>query len=68
MVWFELENICVERFGLYFDVNEFGNLVCGFNNICILGDNNRLRCECFKRFLLVDLDDEYGDCKFDFEM
>ncbi|XP_013661066.1 G-type lectin S-receptor-like serine/threonine-protein kinase RLK1 [Brassica napus] len=68
LAWSEPENICAKRFGPYLDANELGNLACGFNNICILGDNNRPRCECPKRFLLVDPDDEYGDCKPDFEM
>ncbi|CAH8363407.1 unnamed protein product [Eruca vesicaria subsp. sativa] len=68
LAWSEPENICAKRFGPYLDANELGNLACGFNNICILGDNHRPRCECPERFLLVDPNDEYGDCKPDFEM
>uniref|UniRef100_A0A1J3I886 G-type lectin S-receptor-like serine/threonine-protein kinase RLK1 n=1 Tax=Noccaea caerulescens TaxID=107243 RepID=A0A1J3I886_NOCCA len=68
LAWSEPENICGKRFGQSLDANELGNLACGFNNICVLGDNQRPKCECPERFVLVDPSDGYGDCKPDFEM
>ncbi|KAH0870444.1 hypothetical protein HID58_077466 [Brassica napus] len=62
------ENICAKGFGTDLAANEVGNLACGFNNICSLGDNQRPRCQCPERFVLSDPSDSYGDCKPDFEM
>ncbi|CDY51637.1 BnaCnng21290D [Brassica napus] len=45
-----------------------GNVACGFNSICILGDDQRPKCQCPEKFSLMDPSDEYGDCKPDFEM
>lgn len=66
--WSQPENICAKGFGTDLAANEVGNLACGSNNICILGDNQRPRCECPERFVLSDPSDSYGDCKPDFEM
>ncbi|KAG5406388.1 hypothetical protein IGI04_012507 [Brassica rapa subsp. trilocularis] len=66
--WSQPENICAKGFGPDLAANEVGNLACGFNNICILEDNQRPRCECPERFVLSDPSDSYGDCKPDFEM
>ncbi|CAA0411177.1 unnamed protein product [Arabidopsis thaliana] len=45
-----------------------GNMACGYNNICSLGNNKRPKCECPERFVLKDPSNEYGDCLPDFEM
>ncbi|CAN6912573.1 unnamed protein product [Brassica oleracea] len=66
--WSQPENICAKGFGTDLAANEVGNLACGFNNICSLGDNQRPRCQCPERFVLSDPSDSYGDCKPDFEM
>ncbi|CAH8363430.1 unnamed protein product [Eruca vesicaria subsp. sativa] len=63
LVWVVPENIC-------WSISELavGTVACGFNSICSLEDTQRPKCQCPERFSLLDANDEYGDCKADFEM
>ncbi|CAA7030868.1 unnamed protein product [Microthlaspi erraticum] len=59
--WALPENICQRSSSL-------GNMACGYNNICSLGDDQRPKCQCPERFSLMDPEDAYGDCVPDFQM
>ncbi|KAH0870445.1 hypothetical protein HID58_077467 [Brassica napus] len=63
LAWAVPDNICEKS-----SEEALGNVACGFNSICILGDDQRPKCQCPEKFSLMDPSDEYGDCKPDFEM
>lgn len=56
-LWSLPDNICKAIF------EEIGSGVCGFNNVCHLGENQRPYCECPKGYSLINPNDKYGSCK-----
>ncbi|XP_010547742.1 PREDICTED: G-type lectin S-receptor-like serine/threonine-protein kinase RLK1 [Tarenaya hassleriana] len=68
MLWSKPDNICAKLFGSDFAENEIGRQACGYNNVCTLGKERRPICKCPEKFSLVDPQDEYGDCKPDFDV
>ncbi|KAK4737077.1 hypothetical protein R3W88_000774 [Solanum pinnatisectum] len=56
-LWSLPDNICLAIF------EDIGSGVCGFNNVCHLGENQRPYCECPKGYLLTDPNNKYGSCK-----
>uniref|UniRef100_A0A1J3ILA5 Receptor-like serine/threonine-protein kinase n=1 Tax=Noccaea caerulescens TaxID=107243 RepID=A0A1J3ILA5_NOCCA len=63
LAWALPDNICEKSSSV-----SLGNMACGYNNICSLGENQRPKCQCPERFSLKDPSDEYGDCMPNFEM
>ncbi|PNX71957.1 G-type lectin S-receptor-like serine/threonine-protein kinase [Trifolium pratense] len=59
IVWSHPRNIC-----LY--IAHRGSGVCGYNSVCILGDDKRPTCQCPNSYSLIDPDDPYGSCKPNF--
>ncbi|KNA25171.1 hypothetical protein SOVF_008960 [Spinacia oleracea] len=46
---------------------QLGSGICGFNSICVLGDDKRPTCKCPPGYSLLDSNDTYGSCKPDFK-
>ncbi|XP_071690325.1 G-type lectin S-receptor-like serine/threonine-protein kinase LECRK3 [Rutidosis leptorrhynchoides] len=61
VAWLEPENICAAM-----RADNVGSGACGFNSVCRLDGASRPICECPKGFSLLDPNDPYGDCKFNF--
>ncbi|XP_021728908.1 G-type lectin S-receptor-like serine/threonine-protein kinase RLK1 [Chenopodium quinoa] len=57
------ENICIRL-----AAPNLGVGICGSNNICNLGDNNRPVCACAQGYSLIDPNVQYGGCKPDFKL
>ncbi|GER25047.1 S-locus lectin protein kinase family protein [Striga asiatica] len=53
------ENVCLAITG------DKGSGACGYNNVCSLKDG-RPACRCPDGFVLVDQENEYGDCRANF--
>uniref|UniRef100_A0A803KM02 Non-specific serine/threonine protein kinase n=1 Tax=Chenopodium quinoa TaxID=63459 RepID=A0A803KM02_CHEQI len=43
-----------------------GSGTCGYNSICSIGEDNRLRCDCPPYYSLMDPNDTYSSCKPNF--
>ncbi|XP_060200159.1 G-type lectin S-receptor-like serine/threonine-protein kinase LECRK2 [Lycium barbarum] len=56
-LWSLPDNICLAILG------ETGSGVCGYNNVCHLGENQRPYCVCPKGYSLTDPNNKYGNCK-----
>ncbi|KAG8638249.1 G-type lectin S-receptor-like serine/threonine-protein kinase RLK1 [Manihot esculenta] len=62
VIWAEPENICTVINGT------LGSGACGYNSICSLDERRRPACACPEGFSLLNLEDEYGSCKPDYEV
>ncbi|XP_057428170.1 G-type lectin S-receptor-like serine/threonine-protein kinase RLK1 [Lotus japonicus] len=58
-VWSKPDNICNY-------IVSGGSGICGYNSYCTLSEDKRPKCQCPKRYSLVDPNDPYGSCKPDF--
>ncbi|AET01339.2 G-type lectin S-receptor-like Serine/Threonine-kinase RLK1, putative [Medicago truncatula] len=58
-VWSKPDNICTY-------IVSAGSGVCGYNSLCTLEVDKRPKCQCPKRYSLVDPEDPFGSCKPDF--
>ncbi|CAO2837225.1 unnamed protein product [Amaranthus hypochondriacus] len=56
------DNICLVMVG------GLDSGACGFNNICILGKDQRPICQCPQNYSLLNPNDTYGSCKPDFQL
>uniref|UniRef100_A0A803KLZ8 Receptor-like serine/threonine-protein kinase n=1 Tax=Chenopodium quinoa TaxID=63459 RepID=A0A803KLZ8_CHEQI len=46
---------------------QLGSGICGFNSICILGDDKRPACKCPPGYSFLDFNNTYGSCEPDFQ-
>ncbi|KAK4339099.1 hypothetical protein RND71_040561 [Anisodus tanguticus] len=59
-LWSLPDNICLAI------LEENGSGVCGYNDVCHIGENQRPYCECPKGYSLIDPNNKYGSCKPNF--